>query len=154
MVLTLHDGCICHGHITGRSRNEIPVWLHYNAEHPDFHMVFIRMNKSHFVATLNLPHVLFTHDPANHNPMNVQMNIENGQYYSANSFQAYNVSQHNHHDGNEYFPGDFPLDNHIYVAVPEDKVYSAVLQHQPYHRDNDRQSNLLPGVSSVRQNIF
>lgn len=67
-----------------------------------------------------------------------------GQFYSADSFQVYNVQAHDHRSAinTEYEQGNFPVDNHIYVAVAGDKMYSTTLQHQ--HKER---SHAIPFIS-------
>lgn len=152
MVLKMYDGCISDGLILGFPPTEIPAWLRHPMVNHNQIRVFIRLQKWHFRAALIQPHALFEHDPARHTPMNVQMNIPMvGQFYTADSFQPYNVSQIENHSAYDLFPSNFPLGDNIFVAVPEDRVYIAALQHQPYARGIDRQSYLFPGISQLRR---
>lgn len=147
MSIRMHNGCISDGNILGFAPNHIEMWLHDNGVHPnDDYNIFIRRAECHFVGFSNGPYAIFQHDPARHTPRIAQINIGNGEYYLADSFQVYNISQHHHHNGSKDNPSDFPPDNHIYVAVPGDKVYSAPLQRQPYTSGIDRQSYLFPGI--------
>lgn len=139
MVLTMLDGCIHDGHIVKEPYDYIPIWLYRNFDDPGIRNPFMRIGNRHFASILGPPNALFNHDPARHTPGNVQMKTD-GQFYSADSFHVYNVQAHAHRSASESVQGIVPLDNHIYLAVPGDNVYTAALRHHPYTEEDCRLS--------------
>lgn len=128
IVVTMRDGSTSYGTLVERPALEIPFWMYCDEMHPTLYFIFIRIADRHFATVLNKK--LVDNDLAENGPMDVQINIGNGQCYSAESFQAYNVKEHVRCSAYGNFPGNFPTNNHIYVSVPRDQVYSSVLEYR------------------------
>lgn len=131
LVVTMRDGSTFDGTLVKRPELQVPFWMYHNGMRALHYFVFVRLADHHFTSMLNKQHVLPDHDPAQHGPTSVKINIKDCLFYSTNFFQVYNVKEHDHRSANDTFHGNFPLNYHIYLAVPENYVYSAALQHHP-----------------------
>lgn len=111
----------------------IPPWLtpeEGDADH-NFSYLFIRIANCNFFSFLRGQRVLPGFNSAVHGPRSVKMNIRHGQFYTADLFEVYHVEEHNHQSANEQnnFPGDFPLNDHIYITMHLGNVYSSPLRY-------------------------
>lgn len=127
IVLTMRDGSTSYGTLVERPALEIPFWMYSHEVHPMLYFIFVRIADRHFASVLNKKLVLPDHDPAQNDPMKAQINIGNSQFYLAESFEVYNVKDHVHCSAYGNFPGNFPPNNHIYLTIPRNNVYSSVL---------------------------
>lgn len=126
----MRDGSTYYGNIHEYPNQNVPFWLRPQEESPLGLFIFIRTARNqHFASSLIPLHLQPNHNPIQHGPTNILMRIENNQFYAANNFHVYPVEEHEHESTyKDIIPGDFPANNHIYLAVPYDNVYSSVLQ--------------------------
>lgn len=97
---------------------------------PALYFIFICISNYHFTSFLREQRVLPDYDAAQYGPIKVQMNIRNGQFFTAHSFQVYKVNQHNHRSAFGNFLRDAPPNYHIYLYIPHDIIlFSLPLQY-------------------------